>query len=46
MICHLLSHKSDINEVLLYEAADWLYFHNLADPDLCGQNFLDRCLKK
>lgn len=43
MICHLLNQKSDINEVILYEAADWLYHFNLNDPDLTSHNFLDRC---
>lgn len=42
IIRHLLSHKEDIGEVLLYEAADWLYFLPLSDPDLCGHGFLDR----
>lgn len=42
IIRHLLSHKDDIGEVLLYEAADWLYFLPLSDPDLCGHGFLDR----
>lgn len=42
MIRHLLSQKNEIAEVLLYEAADWLYFMPLSDPDLCGHGFLDR----
>ena len=41
MICHLLAHRKDIGEVILYEAADWLYFLPLSDPDLCGHGFLD-----
>ncbi len=45
MICHLLGHTADINEVILYEAADWLYFMNLNDPDLVGYKFLERCEK-
>lgn len=43
MICHLLAQRADIGEVILYEAADWLYFFPLSDPDLCGHMFLDRC---
>ncbi|MGE3779505.1 MAG: hypothetical protein AB7F89_20115 [Pirellulaceae bacterium] len=42
MIRHLLSHGSDIKEVILYEAADWLYFLSLSDTELCGHAFLDR----
>lgn len=45
MICHLLAQRNEIGEVILYEAADWLYFLPLADPDLCGHGFLDRCEK-
>ena len=45
MICQLLAHKQDIGEVILYEAADWLHYLPLSDPDLCGHGFLDRCLK-
>jgi len=41
-ICHLLSQKDDINEVILYEAAAWVELP-LSDPDLCGHGFLDRC---
>jgi hypothetical protein len=43
VICHLLAQRQDIGEVILYEAADWLYFMPLADADLCGHGFLDRC---
>ncbi len=43
IICDLLSHSADINEVILYEAADWLYKLPLGNPDLCGHGFLDRC---
>ena len=46
MICHLLSQREEIGEVILYEAADWLYFMPLADTDLCGHAFVDRCGKK
>lgn len=43
MICHLLNQQSEINEVILYEAADWLYMMDLNDPDLVGHHFLDKC---
>lgn len=43
MICHLLSQSNEIDEVILYEAADWLYYLSLSDHDLCGHGFLDRC---
>lgn len=33
MIQFMLSRKDDIREVLLYEAADWLYFVQLSEPD-------------
>ena len=33
MIRHLLSQKGEIGEVLLYEAADWLYFVQLSEAD-------------
>ena len=46
MICHLLSRREEIDEVILYEAADWLYFMPLSDPDLCGHGFVDRCFGK
>ena len=43
MICHLLAQRQDIRDVILYEAADWLYYLPFADTDLCGNGFLDRC---
>jgi len=43
IICELLAHSADINEVILYEAADWVYKLPLDDADLCGHGFLDRC---
>ena len=46
MICHLLSRREEIDEVILYEAADWLHFMPLSDPDLCGHGFVDRCFGK
>jgi hypothetical protein len=46
MICHLLSQRDEIGEIILYEAADWLYFMPLTDPDLCGHGFVDRCVEK
>jgi hypothetical protein len=42
MICHLLAQQADIGEVILYEAADWLYYFPLSDLDLCGHEFLER----
>ena len=45
VICHLLAQKQDINEVILYEAADWTYYLPLSDPEICGHGFLDRCPK-
>jgi hypothetical protein len=42
IICELLSHPDEVNEVLLYEAVDWAYGLPMSDPDLCGHNFLDR----
>lgn len=36
IIRYLLSHKDDIGEVLLYEAADWTYYLPLSDPDVHG----------
>lgn len=43
IICDLLSHETEIAEVILYEAADWTYSLPLADPDHCGHGYLDRC---
>jgi len=42
IIRYLLSHKDDINEVLLYEAADWTYYLPLSDPDIHAHSVLDR----
>jgi len=42
IICDLLQREA-IDEVLLYEAADWTYYLPLSDVDLCGHAFLDRC---
>jgi len=42
IIREALAHKQEINEVILYEAADWLYHLPLSDADLCGHGFLDR----
>ncbi len=42
MIRYLLSLEDEINEVVLYEAADWAYFLPLSDPDQSGYGFLDR----
>jgi hypothetical protein len=41
IIRHILSFRNDIGEVILYEAADWLYYLPLSDQDLCGHGFLD-----
>jgi len=41
LILRVLSHKSEINEVILYEAADWLYFLPFGDLALSGHGFLD-----
>ena len=38
IIRYLLSHKDDIGEVLLYEAADWTYYLPLSDPDIHGHS--------
>lgn len=43
IICELLSRKGHINEVILYEAADWTYKLPLNDPDKCGHGYLDHC---
>ncbi len=43
VVCSLLSRQQDIDEVILYEAADWTYFLPLSDRDLCEHSFLDRC---
>jgi hypothetical protein len=40
-IRRLLSRSDDIDEVILYEAADWLYFLPLSDPAQCGHGYLD-----
>ena len=42
IICKLLA-RPEINEVILYEAADWTYKLPWTDPDRCGHGFLDRC---
>ncbi|MFV2066199.1 MAG: hypothetical protein ACC645_04410 [Pirellulales bacterium] len=40
IICYVLSHPQDVNEVILYEAADWSYYvpHSAFD-------FVDECTK-
>jgi hypothetical protein len=43
MICELLSRRTDIREVLLYEATDWLHTLPLDDPDYCSHAFTERC---
>jgi hypothetical protein len=44
IICNLLD-RDAINEVLLYEAADWTYYLPLSDRELSTHGFLDRCAK-
>lgn len=46
MIKQLLSHQDEIKEVILYEAADWLYFLPFDDPMLGGNGFLDGTMQK
>ncbi|MEA1951357.1 MAG: hypothetical protein U9N87_08230, partial [Planctomycetota bacterium] len=41
IIRKLLSHRDEIGEVILYEAADWTYSLPLTDPDQCGHGYLD-----
>ena len=43
MICELLSRDTEISEVLLYEATDWLHTLPLDDPDFCSHAFTTRC---
>ncbi len=43
LICSVLAHEREVGEVILYEAADWLYFLPLADPEVCGHAFVERC---
>ncbi|MBM81811.1 MAG: hypothetical protein CMJ78_14640 [Planctomycetaceae bacterium] len=42
IICDLLRHDA-IDEVLLYEAADWTYYLPLSDRDLSSHAFIDKC---
>jgi len=42
-ICSLLSYAEEIDEVILYEAADWTYFLPFSDPDYSGHGFIERC---
>jgi hypothetical protein len=41
LILKVFSHKEEVNEVILYESADWLYFLPFGDPVLSGHGFLD-----
>ncbi len=43
IICEVLSHPDEAADVILYEAADWLFLLPFSDPELCGHAFLDRC---
>jgi hypothetical protein len=41
LILRVLSHQVEVNEVILYEAADWLYFLPFGDSALSGHGFLE-----
>jgi len=41
IIRELLAHRDEINEVILYEAADWTYFLPISDPRQSGHAYLD-----
>ena len=43
LICEVLSHEGEVGEVILYEAADWLYYLPFSDRDLSGNYFVERC---
>lgn len=43
LICKVLSFKEEVDEVILYEAVDWLYKLPLDDLDYSGNYFIDRC---
>jgi len=43
IICKLLAHKTEIGEVILYEAADWIYYLSLPPNSSSVYDFLDRC---
>lgn len=43
LICKVLSFDEEVNEVILYEACDWLYKLPFSDPDLAGHYFIERC---
>lgn len=43
LICEVLSHKQEVDEVILYEAADWLYYLPFSDRDLSGNYFVEHC---
>ncbi|MBL7646226.1 MAG: hypothetical protein JNK74_08575 [Candidatus Hydrogenedentes bacterium] len=45
LILKVLAHKEEVNEVILYESADWLYFLPFGDPVLSGHGFLDAVTK-
>jgi hypothetical protein len=42
LICKLLSYKEEVNEVILYEACDWLYKFPFNDLDLTGNYFIEQ----
>ena len=43
LICRVLSHQEEVAEVILYEAADWLYYLSFGNRDLSGNYFVERC---
>ena len=43
LICKVLAHKEEVGEVILYEAADWLYYLSFSDTKLSGNYFIERC---
>lgn len=43
LICKVLSHSEEVNEVILYEACDWLYKLPFSDLDLAGHYFIEQC---
>jgi len=43
LICEVLSHEAEVGEVILYEAADWLYYLSFTDSHLSGNYFVEGC---
>ncbi|MEO2048703.1 MAG: hypothetical protein ABGX16_19275 [Pirellulales bacterium] len=46
IVCQLLNQRQEIGEVIFYEAADWLYYLPLSNPDVAGYGFLDRSITR